>query len=796
MKTGQQQLTFLNILLGVLCLGILAGSGVNFSPVLLGGFVGFFLLLSMVLLYRSSTRAQYAFVLLFAALGAWCGLLASALPASDISHWQGQDGILCGTVLEEPRRLEDAEGGSRIRYVVAAETLQQADREQRVTGSVFLSIRLQPGHPEPVVHIGDQVRAAGTIRRLHGYQNPGRMDTVQAARIRGITAQLSAGRSGLEVEPQERMIFLRKMAQIRAYYRSMMQRVMPEQDAAAVFAMLFGGYDGIRPELLEAFTTTGIVHILSVSGSHITLLAATMAWLGSLLRLRKGVTVFLVTLSIAAYSVLAGCVPPVIRSGIMGLLTFMALAMEREKDARRILTLTAMLMLLVSPLLLFDISFQLSFAATAGLLYLSPVLRQWMRRWPSAVSGSLAITLGAQLAVLPLLAWYFHMVSVSSLLANLVAVPVVEMMIVLGLLAGFVGILVPPLAYLVYAVDSLMLGVVYALTRGLAALPASRIYLPPLCPVVSLLYYLGLCLLLLPDQRRAVYRWCQGYRWPLLGVLLVAGVVLGLYNWLRPSEMAVHFLDVGQGDAVLVCTPHGHAFMIDTGGTRENAFDIGGRVDVPYLLQYSVYHLDYIFLTHAHEDHAAGTGGILHQLPVDHILTGSEGKAEYARSMGLSMASPELRNMVPVSEGMHIELDGVSIDILYAPAMPKQGSRTGNEVSNVIRVSYGNASFLFTGDLIKEQENILLQEHKNLCSTVLKVGHHGSDTSSSSAFLSAVQPRWAVISVGADNHFGHPSPTIVQRLAASGAEIRRTDEDGALVFRTDGNRMWVEGYCE
>lgn len=256
-------------------------------------------------------------------------------------------------------------------------------------------------------------------------------------------------------------------------------------------------------------------------------------------------------------------------------------------------------------------------------------------------------------------------------------------------------------------------------------------------------------------------------------------------------------MDVGQGDAALVVTPHGHALMIDMGGTRDGGYDVGSRVDVPYLLHYGVRRLDYIILTHVHEDHAGGAGGILRHMPVGMVLTAHEPRAEYARVLGCSLSSAEMQHMAPAEAGERIELDGVEVDILYAPQIEggaEAAGATGNEYSNVIRVRYGAASFLFTGDLVAEQEKAMLAAGKNPQCTVLKVAHHGSKTSTTEAFLTAAQPRFAVISVGRDNSFGHPAAEVVERLQKNGIKIYRTDEDGAVVFRTDGRKMRMETF--
>ncbi len=794
MRHGQQQLVFLNGLFFALLLGIYGEDLLHFSiGALAVGMAGFFLL-SLFFLVRESSRTWLAFLLLFLFFGAWRFAWGEALPADDVSQLLGHEMTVEGVLVEAPHVRETAQG-TFVRYTVEAERVRLAGEERAASGALYISeMREKVGDlPE----IGAKITAFGKLKGIYGYGNPGRIDVERAAAVKGVRARLSAKKPGIAWQAGEAHPVLRFAERVRAAYRASMESAMPKEAAAAIFAMLFGGYEGIKPELVEAFTATGIVHILSVSGSHITLLAAVMAWLGTLLRLRPAVTAVFVTVVVALYCVLAGCVPPALRAGAMGLLAFFAIAMERESDARRLLALVGMALLFFEPLLAFDISFQLSFAATAGLLYLAPPFAAWLshlRFLSRFVALSLAVTLGAQLATLPLLAWYFHRLSLSSLVANIVVVPVVELVIVAGLFAGLVSFALPFLAKLIFLADSLLLGLVYESTRLLAKVPGGEVYLPTLSMQLSLAYFAALAVLAQPEERRsAVFAWCGERRRILFAALCIAVLSAALWQISRPQEMAVHFIDVGQGDAALVVTPHGRALMIDTGGTRDGAYDIGARVDVPYLHHYGVRRLDYIILTHAHEDHAGGAGGIVRRLPVGMVLTAHEPRTEYARVLGFSLAAPEMQHMAPAEAGEHIELDGVAIDILYAPQEASTDG-SGNEYSNVIRVRYGAASFLFTGDLIAAQEKAMLDEGKEPRCTVLKVAHHGSKTSTTEAFLAAAAPRFAVISVGRDNTFGHPAAEIVERLQNAGAKIYRTDEDGAVVFRTDGKKMRVETF--
>ena len=803
MKMGQYQLSFLSGLLAAFELGSCCSAWLHISfteslpylmvLLLIAAFASGFLVL------RQSERTWIAFVGLFFMLGIFRFAAAYELPAHDISYMAGQEGRITGTIAEPPRVTRDADGVQHIRYTVAVQTVLQAHEERTAHGKLYVHTRRDGAEDTPHGVIGDVITAEGKIRRPHGYQNPGQIDTVFLLRCDGITARLFARENDIKIVPNEEptrvQSFLHWAADVRAHYLNRMAEVMPRSDAAAIFAMLFGGYDGIRPELLEAFTVTGIVHILSVSGSHISLLAAVIAWLALFLHLPRWLSAVMVILAIIVYVILAGLVPPAVRSGIMGAVAFLGIVLGRERDAQYLLVLTGLLMLMIAPLLLFHISFQLSFLATAGLLFLAPVLRACMAGLPRVLAASFSITMGAQLATLPILAWHFNQISLSSLLSNLLVVPIVDLIIVLGLGGGILAFLVPVLGSAVFALDSLLLGITFEMTRAIAALPFSQIWLPSMNVCVGLVYYLGLFIIIVPKAYRiTLFEFIRIFWKNIVIVFSVSMMALFVWHITRPAEINVHFIDVGQGDAALVVTPHGHAMLFDTGGTRDAAFDVGARVDLPYLHHYGVRSVDYIFLSHAHEDHAAGAGAILSRMPVKHVYTADEGTAAYARSMRLGDDNPLLMKLSRAEEGQSITLDGVTVDVLYAPLYRDVEHTTGNEVSNVYRVRYGNASFLFTGDLVKEHEEKMLARGTDLHVTVLKVPHHGSDTSSSEAFVRAVNPLFAVFCVGADNAFGHPRPVVLERYEDIGARILQTSKDGAIVFRTDGKHLSVSTY--
>lgn len=782
MRYGQHPLYMLNFLLLCLSLGIITASMLPI-PISITAITSVLFFIAGICAARK--KSSYTFLilgLLFLSLGSCRYAFDTELPPNNIGNLAGQTKKITGVLQNQPTILKNDGSFLHMRYELSALA--------PVSGGYYLYTREKTPSS---AQAGDQITASGKIRKISSYKNPGRIDNTLQAKINGIHAYAAAGKAEITVDSRPNdMRLLKKIGQLRSAVKASMEKVMPATDAAAVFAMLFGGYVGIDPDLLDTFTTTGIVHILSVSGSHITLLAGTIIMLGRFLRLRHQMTIFILTVCIGIYAIFCGLTPPVIRSAAMGMLSYMAFAAGRESQARYLLSLVGIFMLLIAPLLIFNISFQLSFTATAGLLYTASFFSQKLSFLPRFLAVPSSITLGAQFFCLPFLSWYFHSISLSSLAANIIAVPLVEIIIIAALAAVLISMLLPFLASVIFVFCSLLLGLVYEITQLLAKLPGSSIYLPYLTLPGSIFYYL--CWFIILNDRW--FRFCkqtlQVHRYTCIIFLCLSATAL-LYDNFREHDLAVHFIDVGQGDAALVITPHQKAVMIDTGGIRDSDYDIGKNVDVPYLYHYGITALDGIFLSHAHADHAGGTSGISKRIPITKILTGHESRSEYASIWHISPQSDIMEKTTAVTENQTFTLDGVKFIVLYAA--PIVNPADNNETSVVIKIVYKNFSVLFTGDLPAEKESELLKKHgSDVACTVLKVAHHGSKTSSSEAFLLKARPRWAVISVGADNSYGHPDDGVLTRLAALKTSVYRTDQNGAVVFYTDGQKCTVVPY--
>ncbi len=760
---------FLNVLLAALAAGIFFTENFLRLPKFFIGICAALMIGGIIFTWRrKNLTACILCPIIFFALGGLRFFSADSLPPDDISKFAGQQIFLTGTVREDPQKKILPNGLTQVRFVVDAESVKLKGEEKKISGGLIVTF--YPNETFPTARIGDKISAGGNLKLLTNYNNPGQIDGVTRMKANSITARMSAGKQGIFIEQVDGNLwtkFLRVVASIREHYRESMARGMSTEDAAAIFAMLFGGYAGLNPELVEDFATTGIIHILSVSGSHMSMLAMATAWLCLLLRLPKKLTFAVGFFVIGTYAILSGLLPQVLRSASMGILIFFAKTLDAEAEGARLLTLTALAMLINQPLLLFDVSFQLSFSSTAGLMYLSQDLQEKFERFPKFFSVPASMTIAAQVASLPIVVWYFNRISLSSVLANVFVMPLLEIVIVGGLLGGLIAAVVPLVGKIFFAGEALIFGAGAELNRIFASLPLSSVQVPTLGFAAGFFYYVALI-----------------FRRP---IILLPIIFFFAINFFKAGDVEVSFVDVGQGDCAVVVTPHGKCLLFDTGGVREKMFDVGGRVVVPYLKHENIRAVEKIFLTHVHEDHSGGAGSVIKNFPVGEIITASENKSEYAAVFGI--AEKFLPPMRAAQTGEIFSVDGVQVEILFAP---KVGS--GNEISNVYRVRCGDVTFLITGDLVKEIEAEILREGVDVSATVLKVGHHGSATSSSEEFLRAVNPKCSVISVGYGNNFGHPRAEVLQRLENLPTKIFRTDRHGLIKFKTDGKNLRVETF--
>jgi competence protein ComEC len=622
--------------------------------------------------------------------------------------------------------------------------------------------------------------------RLHrpaGYRNPGGFDYPAHLRRDGILLVGHARADRLvalvpDVPPWR--------VAIKRWAVATITERLPETSGALLAGLLLGERTSIPPASDEAFRRAGVYHILAVSGFNVALLAgAVFAGLALCGVPRRGAAL-VAAAALVGFALVVGAQPSVLRATVMGLLLLIALLLDRRSQLPNALALATIGLLLWRPGDLWEPGFQLSFAATAGIVYLAPWITGGLeaRGWPRWLAAAVAVSLGAQAAVTPLMAAHFNQLSLIGVVANLAVVPLAAVATTLGMGVLLAALLPGPLAGLGFECLWLVLLALRAVVAAAAALPAAMIHLPAPGVAAAAAWYAAVALAPFAAGSR------RGRA--AAGALLAIVAALSAWPWLAPTEprLRVTFLDVGQGDAALVELPDGPRLLVDGGPGGARRFDVGERVLAPFLWNRPLARLDVVALSHWDVDHSGGLAAVLSRFPVGEFWESGRAPA------GLPDAAVALaRARVPrraLAAGQRVRLGSALLTVLGPGPGPPLAA---NDESLVLRLDWRGLSLLLTGDLGARGEALLLERAGPLHAVALKVAHHGSRSSSGAALLDRVHPRLAVISVGARNPFRHPSPEVLARLEAAGARVYRTDRDGAVILESDGRVVRVTAWA-
>ena len=721
-------------------------------------------LASVVLLVPSFPRVlpetlrRLAVALLCAALGfgwaAWRAelQLADRLP----DHWQGVDITVVGVVSDLP--LADPRGE---RFVLDIERVvtPAAPNLQRIQLTRYWPRDVVARNPS--VQAGERWQFTVRLKRPYGTHNPHGFDLEAWMLERGIAA------SGyVREQPLPRRLAARAatptawIAATRAAIREEINSTLDDAPYAGVIAALvIGDQRGIPHEQWRAFTRTGVNHLLSISGLHVTMIAALAGWAlafgwrrwpraAERLPARQA-GLLAAVMAACAYAVLAGFQVPAQRTLFM--LGVLALAFWGRREPRPFSALAWALfaVLLIDPWAVLSAGFWLSFGAMAAILWAT----FGRLALPDRLRGWVTVQAAVTLALAPALFLLFQQVSLVSPLANAVAIPLVSWLVTpLALL----GVIVPPLWH---AAAWLMAG----LGKGLAwasALPWAVAAQPAPEGWAVLLAVAGTVWLLLP----------RGFPLRVLGGLLWLPLVFPVRASVAPDTFQAEIIDVGQGTAILIRTAQ-HALLYDTGAAFADS-DAGERIVVPYLRATGVGELSGVIVSHDDSDHSGGLRSLLRDVPTGWLLHGLPAASP------LLMNAPAPRRCV---RGQRWQWEGVRFEILNPPVTADaESTRRDNDFSCVLKISRGGYSLLITGDAERRGELELLESGADVAATVLVAGHHGSRTSSLAEFVDQVRPHYGVFTVGYRNRFGHPHPQVTARFREQGARILRSDKGGLI----------------
>ncbi len=715
--------------------------------------------------------------------------------------------------------------------VVEALRLKKQGNWHPVTGLVRLNVR---GRIEGVRR-GDRVRVNGLLKEPYSFSNPGGYDYSRRLAADSIHVTGSVSHPDLFVKVAEgRSRPLDSIDSVRVGLSTFID-THGFSNPAVMKALVTGDRSGLTYDMKEAFAGTGTSHLLAISGLHI----GTVAFLsyGLLLFLLKRSEYLMLQFNIRktaalgsvvpaiAYALVAGFPVSTTRALIMLGAYVFAFVLGRGRQYTNVLSLAALVILVIEPFALFEISFQLSFSAVAGIIFIAPrlnrfVLRDKSKDQASGIAGLIekrgivrrtALRLGrwavtalivsgsATIGTLPLVALHFNRLSTVTLLTNLFGVAITGIAVPFLLVGSLVSWLSGTLAVLILSVADMIIGLLLYTIELFAGVPWSSIHtVTPSWPEIILFYLLVVSVTCF--NRGRTYR----YAAVIVVLCLVASFVYPQVARQYAKELRVTFISVGQGDSTLLELPGGEVMLIDGGGFYYTDFDPGEAVVAPLLWKKKIKRIDYMVLSHAQHDHMGGLKFIAENFDVGQFWWNGIGDAskliEILKGNGaevLVLSVPSATDGAGATVG-RTEAGAVSFEVL-SPVVkgPAGGQARLNDRSLVLRAVYNKISFLFTGDIEAwgEAGIVARSEYLNPASTVLKAPHHASSTSSSPAFISAVSPELVVVSSGQYNPFGFPHRVALNEYARVGAALYRTDMDGAVEVSTDGYGLKTRTYA-
>ncbi len=723
-----------------------------------------------------------------------------------------------GTVTSPPARDQ-----ARTRFMLDLSSIDNVP----VSGRIRVSARGTAG----AVGYGDRIRASGRLFRPAGFSNPGGFDYAEYLALDSVYYMLSIQREEHIAVINSGSGMVRTVQDWRERIRQAFLASTTGPGSAILQAMVIGDEENLTEDIRDCFMAAGVTHIISISGSHLAMMALLCFGLirGLMLLLPESIyhrltihadprkaAAWLTLPLVVFYTLLAGGQVATVRSLIMISAGLMALILDRDHALLHSLALAALSILLISPQALFDISFQLSYLSV---LVIASVVTLWnelgiqaqsrLQRIRNSLALVMIISLATTLTTGPLVARYFNQFSLAGIISNLIVVPFAGIIVVpLGLFSGLVSLFTHslPIAWLNQLAADVFIGMVTFFSR----LPFAEFHprtpgiLWLVCYAVFILSFFSYARILLLARFKPLEASTRVPRMTKLSIVF-SGTFLILntaaFFLLPERHTTLSFIDVGQGDSALIELASGETILLDGGGTRDNRFDTGRRVVGPYLWNRGIRSLDLVILSHPHPDHLNGLLFLFKKFRVREVWThGLDQHVPEYEMLRQTAAEHHIAHRVMHAGGPPVILGNAELRILHPnpgfTAREKKAYAAENERSLVIRIVDRGRIFLFPGDIGEGSERSLGGAQEYLKCDVLKVPHHGSKSSSSDVFVSQTSPEIAVVTVGKENPYRHPAPEVIERYEKTGALTCRTDRDGAVIIKEDQNGMEVSRWSE
>ncbi|MFW6016459.1 MAG: DNA internalization-related competence protein ComEC/Rec2 [bacterium] len=634
---------------------------------------------------------------------------------------------------------------------------------------------------------GEVIRINLNLNQPRKMRNPGGFSNYDYLKRQGIYSQ-GYYLDNLEIIDRVNNFFIDYLISLKRRFINIIDQAVIEPYNNLIKAFLLGERDGLPDEWYNYFTNSGINHLLAISGLHVGFILIIFSYLFKITKISKEISSLIISIILFLYLIITGFRVSVFRASFLAIAFLWAPYFNRKGDILNLLGLAALINLLINPYHLFNIGFQLSY-----FVLLSITL--WFELFKEYFPSFIAITNAAFIGSTPIVIYYFNLFTPVALLTNIWAIPLVGVIVLLSLLALLIALFLPTVAALVFQILIYPIITLIFSTKIISSLPFAHYELAT-PSIINLIIVLLLIIILPLTLRKRIFSINKEKRKKnlyYLSLLLSIIILINIFIPIFDNQIKITFIDVGQGDSILIESPEKKYILIDGGGYLGRYSSHGEGTLLPLMRSKGIRKLDLVFISHFHADHALGIIDLIGNRKIKNLVFPYNYTDNYLSQEIIFLAEKYDIPILLTKKGDYFCLGEMCLNILYPEEELKFESPNNNSV--VIRLDYKYLSILLTGDLEQEGEKRILAEGDNLNSNILKIGHHGSKTSSSDLFMQEVFPEHGIISVGRNN-YGHPNPEVILGAEEMGIKIWRTDIHGAVKIRSDGYHYTIEPFIK
>lgn len=642
---------------------------------------------------------------------------------------------------------------------------------------------------EKKFEVGDRVILSGELKEPKKNTNPKLFNYRLYLQTKGIYTTITVKEYVIHKKSGKNLSwFENKKLNFRQNVELTCDTYLEEENSSIMKAILLGESSYLEKEEYNKFKDLGLSHIMAVSGLHIGIISIFLITLFAYLGVERKINTILTLMIIWFYGFLIGYPPSVLRALIMFTLLFYSRVIFKRYDSLNTLFIAMFIILIINPLWLFDVGFQLSFIATFSISYLTPIFRRKFYPYNKRLMTSLYGILSVQIGLAPILIYYFNSISIISILGNFILIPILSKSVVLGFLLIMFSKLGKIPSLFIGKVLNILLSINNFISEGIYGLPLGKFrFFSPSIMEIILYYFIVFSIFKIIELDKFDNLTNKAIIFYLILCILFSSLLP-----LMESEIMIYFIDVGQGDCILI--EEGNKFyLIDTGGKLFGDFDIGENILLPYLVKEGIFRLDGVFISHFHDDHCKSLPLLMENIEVKKVFIGYENKDNKLYNKIVTTSKRESvpiyklykKDKVFINKNSYIEVLSPSEEFL------SQNMDNENNLSMVVMLRSFGRKALFTGDIEEAAEMHFLENRNKKKGKIdfLKVPHHGSDTSSTEEFIDFLQPDYAFIQLGENNSFGHPSEEVLERYDRKNTEVFRTDESGLITLSISSNKF-------